>query len=193
MRILWIDVETTGLDRHRNGIIQIAGLVDIDGEILERFDLQMNPEAEFDPASQEIHGISQREIALYPAKQETFERFKALLDRYVRSDVPESRFHPGGYNVRFDLGFLEQWFHDMKDPGLSPYFRRERIDPSHMMKAFQEYRGRQLMPSWSLRAVAAQMGFSYAQRHDALEDVEITREIHRRLLALFEPAPSGGS
>lgn len=193
VKILWIDVETTGLDRRRNGIIQIAGLVDIDGRIVERFDLQMNPQAEFDPAAEAIHGVSQEEIDRYPSKRETLDRFKALLLRYVDAADPQTRFRPGGYNVRFDLGFLEQWFQDMGEPGLGLYFTRERVDPSFMMKAFQEYRGKLLMPSWSLRAVAAMMGLSYGDRHDALEDIEITREIHRRLIALFEPAVPGES
>ena len=52
MNILWVDVETTGLDRHRHGIIQIAGMVEVDGEVVETFDLRMNPEAEFDPAAE---------------------------------------------------------------------------------------------------------------------------------------------
>lgn len=188
VKILWLDVETTGLDRRRNGIIQIAGLVDIDGTIAERFDFQMNPEAEFDPASQPIHGISEERIAQYPPKEETLNRFKELLLRYVDVDDPATRFRPGGYNVRFDLGFLEQWLSDMGEPGLGLFFTRDRVDPSFMMKAFQEYRGKGLMPSWSLRAVAAQMGLVFGDRHDAREDIEITREIHCRLLALFEAA-----
>lgn len=188
MNILWIDVETTGLDKHLHGIIQIAGIVELSGKVEETFSLQMNPEAEFDPASEEIHGISLAQIRRYPAKQETFERFKGILLRYVNPQDTGTRFFPGGYNVRFDLGFLDQWFRAMKEPGLSLYFHRERVDPSLMMKAYQEYLGKRRMPSWSLRAVAARMGLSYGDHHDALEDIKLTREIHRRLLSLFQPA-----
>lgn len=190
MNILWIDVETTGLDRHLHGIIQIAGIVELDGEIGETFSLQMNPEAQFDPASQEIHGISPEQIRRYPARQETFERFKEILLRYVDPQDRATRFYPGGYNVRFDLGFLEQWFRAMKEPGLGDYFRHERVDPSVMMKAYQEYVGKRQMPSWSLRAVAAQMGLSYGNHHDAMEDITLTREVHHRLLSLFRVGPA---
>jgi len=185
MNLLWIDVETTGLDKHRNGIIQIAGIVEVDGTERERFNLQMNPEAELDPVSQTIHGISQAEISGYPSRQETFDRFTSILLRYVRFEEPNTRFCPAGYNVRFDIGFLDQWFRSMREPGLGAYFRRERVDPSAMMKALQEYLGKRKMPSWSLRAVASQMGLSFGERHDALEDVEMTREIHHRIVGLL--------
>lgn len=33
MKILWIDTETTGLDPDKHGIIQLAMIVDIDGQI----------------------------------------------------------------------------------------------------------------------------------------------------------------
>lgn len=186
MNILWIDIETTGLDKRQNGIIQIAGIVDLTGEVVESFSLNMNPEAAIDPASQAIHGISPAQIERYPSRQETFERFKTILERYVRPQDAASRFYPGGYNVRFDLGFLDQWFRAMKEPGLGAYFRRERVDPSVMMKAYQDYLGNFRMPSWSLRSVASQMGLPFGERHDALEDIRITREIHHRLLSLFD-------
>jgi DNA polymerase III alpha subunit (gram-positive type) len=185
VNILWVDVETTGLDKRRHGIIQIAGMVEVNGEIAESFNLPMNPEAEFDPVSREIHGITPAQIARYPSRQETFDRFEAVLLRYVDVDDPATRLSPGGYNVRFDLGFLDQWFRAMKEPGLAPYFRRERVDPSVMMKAFQDYLGKGRMPSWSLRAVAAKMGLSLGEQHDALEDIKLTRNIHRRILSFF--------
>lgn len=185
MNILWVDVETTGLDKHRNGIIQLAGMVEVDGDVDATFDLRMNPEAEFDPTSQEIHGISEEQIAEYPSKEETFERFKSLLLRYVRPEDPATRLYPGGYNVRFDLGFIDTWFRGQGEGGLSLYLQRERIDPSMMMKSFQDYLGKGRMPSWSLRSVATQMGLSYGVRHDAFEDIDLTRSIHHRILSFF--------
>ena len=30
-KVLWLDIETTGLDPERHGIVQIAGIIEIDG------------------------------------------------------------------------------------------------------------------------------------------------------------------
>lgn len=185
LNILWIDLETTGLDRQRHGIIQISGMVELAGKIVESFDLRMNPLAEIDPVSQDIHGITPSQISAFPSSEETFAAFKALLLKFVDIDDQRTRLHPGGYNVRFDLGFLDRWFRSMKEPGLGLYLQRERVDPSVMMKAFQDYLGKDRMPSWSLRSVIASMGMSFGEHHDALEDIKLTREIHQRLLALF--------
>lgn len=192
MNILWIDLETTGLDRQRHGIIQISGMVELSGTIAESFDFRMNPNAEMDPASQDIHGIDPSQIAEYPSSEETFAVFKKLLLRYVDINDQRTRLHPGGYNVRFDLGFLDHWFRSMKEPGLGLYLQRERVDPSVMMKAFQDYFGKDRMPSWSLRSVIASMGMSFGEHHDALEDIKLTREIHQRLLALFPATAATG-
>jgi uncharacterized protein YprB with RNaseH-like and TPR domain len=40
--ILFIDIESTGLDPKRNGIIQIAGIIEINGEVKEKFQIFNN-------------------------------------------------------------------------------------------------------------------------------------------------------
>jgi DNA polymerase III subunit epsilon len=185
VRILWLDVETTGLDKTKNGIIQIAGIVDIDGEAVETFNFAMNPEKEIDPGAQAIHGITPQEIIGFPSRETTFQDFVSLLDRYVDGADRGTRFHPGGYNVRFDLDFLEQWFREMRSASLYGYVCHEKVDPSIMMKAFQSYLGKARLPSWSLRAVASSLGVDLGHHHDALEDIRFTREIHRRLQDFF--------
>ena len=42
-KLLYFDTETTGLDPVRNGIIQIAGIIVIDGEVKEEFNIKMQP------------------------------------------------------------------------------------------------------------------------------------------------------
>lgn len=186
LRIIWLDVETTGLDRVRNGIIQIAGIVEIGGEAVESFNLSMNPVKEIDAGAEAIHGISSAEIAGYPAREETYRSFTALLDQHVDVARPETRLKPGGYNVSFDLGFLEQWFLEMGGASIYAYLTRDTIDPSAMMKAYQGYLGKKRLPSWGLRGVASRLGVDLGRNHDALEDIRFTRELHRRLLAFFD-------
>ena len=43
MKNLWIDLETTGLDVKKHGVVQIAGIVEIDGEIQESFNFFTKP------------------------------------------------------------------------------------------------------------------------------------------------------
>ena len=43
MRILYVDVETTGLVPGKNDIIQLSGLIEIDKEIKEEFNFKLKP------------------------------------------------------------------------------------------------------------------------------------------------------
>jgi len=67
MKVAWIDVETTGLDCTRHGIIQVAIIVEIDHKIITRADYRMNPVGkEIDPEAMMVHGISVDELDAYP-------------------------------------------------------------------------------------------------------------------------------
>ena len=43
MKILWLDTETTGLNTDKCDLIQLAGIVIIDGEEKERFNFYCQP------------------------------------------------------------------------------------------------------------------------------------------------------
>ena len=43
MKILFFDLETTGVKFWKNGIHQISGIVDIDGQEIESFDIKLRP------------------------------------------------------------------------------------------------------------------------------------------------------
>lgn len=43
MKILYYDLETTGVKYWKNGIHQIAGMIEIDGEIVEAFNFNVQP------------------------------------------------------------------------------------------------------------------------------------------------------
>ena len=42
-KVLYFDTETTGLDAGKHGIIQLAALMEIGGEIVETFNMKFQP------------------------------------------------------------------------------------------------------------------------------------------------------
>lgn len=42
-KVLWLDLETTGIDPDRHGIIQFAALVEINGELVDALEIKMQP------------------------------------------------------------------------------------------------------------------------------------------------------
>ena len=68
MKLLFFDLETTGTLVNKHGIHQISGMVVIDGEVKETFNLhvQPNPQALIEPAALEVGGVTEAQIKAYP-------------------------------------------------------------------------------------------------------------------------------
>ena len=58
-KLLFFDLETTGVKFWRNGIHQIGGIVDIDGQETERFDIRLapNPAATIEHEALDVAGV----------------------------------------------------------------------------------------------------------------------------------------
>lgn len=59
-KLLFFDLETTGVKFWRNGIHQIGGIVDIDGQETERFDIRLapNPAATIEQEALDVAGVT---------------------------------------------------------------------------------------------------------------------------------------
>ena len=78
------DLETTGVDHRRNGIHQIAGCIEIDGEIVEVFNFKVapNPKAIIEEEALKVGGITLEQIQAYDAMDKVFRKFKVILSKY---------------------------------------------------------------------------------------------------------------
>ena len=81
---LYFDTETTGLNSRDNDIIQIAGIIEIDGKQEDEFNLKMQP-FRWDTISQEacdIHGISVEQMKGFPEPKSAYKLLSNILGRY---------------------------------------------------------------------------------------------------------------
>ncbi|MDD3178045.1 MAG: exonuclease domain-containing protein [Candidatus ainarchaeum sp.] len=67
MKKLYFDVETTGLNPEKHGLIQFSGIIEIDGEIKEKFNFKIKP---FDSdlieeSALNVNNISREELNLF--------------------------------------------------------------------------------------------------------------------------------
>ena len=112
-KILWIDVETTGLDPVENDIWQLAYLIDIDGEIIETQSFKVRPFniENYSDAALRVARVTPEELAAfdYNIADAIFD-IKETWGKYVDKYDKEDKFVIGGYNVRFDQQFLYEMF-----------------------------------------------------------------------------------
>ena len=81
MKLLWLDTETTGLNKEKCDIIQLAGIVIINGEEKERFNFHCQP-MNYETIEQEAMdktGMTIEKLKTFPTPQETYKKFKEIL------------------------------------------------------------------------------------------------------------------
>lgn len=185
---IFYDVETTGVNYRQHGIHQLSGLVEINGQVKERFNwyVKPNPKAKIDPEALAISGITEDDFDMYPEMADVFKEFKKLLDRYInRFDKTEKAWLVGYNNRGFDDDFLRAWFDQNGDNFFGSYFWSDSLDV--MVLASQHLIPfRKIMPSFKLKRVAMQLGIPVdeSKLHDSSYDIDLTRSIY---LILTDP------
>ena len=93
MKKIYIDTETTGFNPNKNGLIQLAGIIKIDGEEKERFDFKVKlfPEDEIEQKALDFNGMTLDEIGTFKEPAEIYKTFIGLLEKYIAGS-PEFEF-----------------------------------------------------------------------------------------------------
>lgn len=113
MKLLFFDLETTGIKYWKNGIHQISGEIVIDGETKETFNYNVcpNPQCEVDETALQVCGVTREQIFAYPDMHEVYLEFVNMLSKYVDKYNKDDKFFLVGYNnASFDNSFLKAFF-----------------------------------------------------------------------------------
>lgn len=190
MKILFYDLETTGVKPWRNGIHQIAGILDIDGEVVEEFNLLVKPHPQ---ATLEAEALALAEHLKHPTMTpeqvlDTFDDMKEvhkhltdhILGRHVsRYDKKDKIFLCGYNNSQFDNQFFRFWFEQCGDPYFNAWFWINPLDVMVLATKYFRYE-REQMPDFKLVTVAKRIGMQVEEErlHDALYDIQLTRDLY---------------
>jgi oligoribonuclease len=179
-RLVWVDCEMTGLDLHRDALIEIAALVtDSDLRILdEGIDLVIKAPDELldtmQPVVQEMHAHSGLTDAVR-ASTVTLAEAEQLVLEHLRTHVPDARTVPlCGNSIATDRAFLAR---DM--PELDGFLHYRMVDVSSI---------KELTRRWYPRVYFSQPQKGLA--HRALADIkESIRELRYYRGTVFVPPP----
>lgn len=185
MKLFYFDLETTGLNFWQHGIHQIAGAIEIDGELKEQFNIKVkpNPKAKIEDESLSIAGIDRATLEGYIGFNEGYRELIKILSKYVDKYDKTDKFFLVGYNnAQFDNQFLRAFFTQNNDNYFGSWFWANSIDV--MVLATQaSIAERKAMPDFKLKTVASHFGISVDETrlHDALYDIELTMNIYKAL------------
>lgn len=181
MKALYFDVETTGLDPVKNDVIQLAMLVENDGLVVGELELKIQPHS-YENISQEaldVHGITLEEIKTFITPQEAHKEIVKFWGKFVDKFNKKDKFTPIGYNGRFDLDFLNQFFIKCDDKYFGSWQNWRLVDPLAIIY-FLVFLGKLELPDYKLATLCQHYGIEL-QAHDALSDIRATRELLHKL------------
>lgn len=123
-KILFIDVETGGLDPAKHSILTLGACVWNDGVIEDTFEVKIKEdEIVAEPEALKVNGINLdelRDVGVSP------NRATILLHNFLlKHDMYKRKITLGGHNVVFDVGFLQRLYR------LAECYRDYRLFYSH--------------------------------------------------------------
>lgn len=183
MKAFYFDVETTGVKHWKNGIHQISGLIEIDGEIKEEFDFKVKPykDAIIEDTALEIGKVTREQILSYHEMFEVYSDIIKMLGKYVNKFDSKDKFFLIGYNnSSFDNNFLRAFFVQLHDNYFGSWFWSNSIDVM-VLAAEKLKEQRHEMENFKLHTVAKFLGISVEddKLHDGIYDIKLTREIYK--------------
>lgn len=185
MKILWVDLETTGTDPKLNGIIQAAFIVEVDGQVKEERVFFMNPsKSEINPAALAVNRVTEDIIREYPDETIVKVEIENMLEKYVDRYDSDDKFIAAGYNVGFDLDFLRALWARVGDVYFMSWVDAVRIDIMHV-QGFLEWSGKTTKTkSRKLLGLGDHYNAVNSNTHDAGDDIRLTREIGLKMIEL---------
>ena len=185
-KIFWLDLETTGLEPRANGICQFAGLVELNGEIVEEIyvpALKPFPADRIDAKALEVNGLTREELndGLDPRAfhRQLCEQLGVYVDKYNKVD----KFVLAGYNVApFDSQFLRAFFTKCGDKFFGSWFYGAQLDIMSFVAEAIARGSIAVLNNHKLGTVCQHCGIDLVA-HNALEDVKATRRVYQFLRA----------
>ena len=189
MKICYIDVETTGLDAVKNDIIQLAGIVEIDGEVKSTFEFECQPYSfeNLEPKAMEVNGYTRQDLEKFENPLKVKAQLECLFSKHVDKFDKTDKFTFAGYNSPFDFRFCKEWWKKGGDKFWGSYFEYKQMD---IYPLFQMYAmaAKLDLPNHKLVTAAAHFGLDFGEEgaHDAMADIRVTREVGIKVQEIFE-------
>ncbi len=185
-KIFYYDTETTGLKHWKNGIHQISGAIEIDGEIKEYFNLKIQPykDAIIEDEAIAISGITREQIGEYMTFSDGYRAVMAIIGKYVDRYNKKDRFFLCGYNnASFDNQFFRAFFVQNMDSYFGSYFWSSSIDV-FILASQKLMHDRPNMIDFKQSTVAKHLGLEVDETklHDAEYDVNLLIQIYKLII-----------
>lgn len=182
-KILWVDTETTNTNPETGAVIQLAGMIELDGVVDYEFNFraQPHPGSDIQPEALEVNGKTIKEIMAYPPAAEAVNMFKAAMHRSVDPYNRSDKYVFAGYNSSFDFSFIYNMIQLAGDKyGLGSWCFSARHDVMTYVALAIRKRGLRLK-NYKLETLCEFFEIPL-KAHDAMADIRATRLLDKALV-----------
>jgi DNA polymerase III subunit epsilon len=151
--LVFVDIETNGLNHIRGRIIEVAAIRVENGKIVQEFSSLVDPEIELPQFITNLTGITGNDLRIAPTFAQIADELQSILQDAVFV----------AHNVRFDYSFLKQEF-----KRLERVFLPKQLCTVKLSRALYPHER-----SHKLQSLIERHGFSYSQRHRAYDDAAV--------------------
>ena len=163
--LVFVDIETNGLDHVRGRVIEVAAVRVEQGSVVREFNSLIDPETELPWFITNLTGITTNDVKHAPTFHQVADELMDILSGAVFV----------AHNVRFDYSFLKQEFKRIGQP-----FLPKQLCTVKLSKSLYP-----LEKSHKLESLIARHGFSFEHRHRAYDDAAVLWQFVQHLRSAF--------
>lgn len=188
IKAAFIDVETTGVNHFKNGLIQLSGSIcSLKGsEIIEHesfnYKIKPLPNDVIEDKALEVNKVTRDQLEGFPHASQIYANFINMLGNYCDKFDRSDKIFFIGYNSRFDYDFCRSWFEKLNDKYFGSWFYFPPIDVMNLA-IVALIKERHLLENFKLGTVCNYFGINVdsSELHDADVDIKLTQELFKKL------------
>ena len=188
-KIIFIDTETGGVNAEKSALIQLSGIIEVDGAEKEKFNFYIKPfeNSEVNEKALEVQGRTLEELGTekYIDESIIYKKFLEILDKYIDKYDKNDKFIVAGYNVKFDIDILKALFERNNNKFLFSYFNSSMLDPLYSVRLLQVADMLPVLENNKLETWCKYFNIEL-KAHDSLQDITATKKLIEKLIELIK-------
>lgn len=189
IKIIFIDTETGGVNAEKSALIQLSGIIEVDGTEKEKFNFYIKPfeNSEVNEKALEVQRRTLEELGTekYIDESIIYKKFLEILDKYIDKYDKNDKFIVAGYNVKFDIDILKALFERNNNKFLFSYFNSSMLDPLYSVRLLQVAGILPVLENNKLETWCKYFNIEL-KAHDSLQDITATKKLIEKLIELIK-------
>lgn len=190
MKLLYLDTETTGLTDN-SAIVQIAGAIEIDNEVVEWFNIRCKPHngADISESALKTIGFTVEELNKEQEPEEALKELEKIFSKYVDRYDKNDKLVMICHNYPFDFRMLYNFYNRLNNRFMGSFIDfKLNVCTLNLVKSLQVMGILPVLENNRLETWCKHFNVSLENAHDALEDIRATREVYKNITKVLEKA-----